>query len=672
MGTMNAAANSSIVLAHSISSRVELDYARGTASKTYTPPTWVKVLYASAFQAPFPYSSNADAIEAARDRRIIAGHLTRYWFGWDVVSPVLDVRNTPGEPIGFVTKLVRGKAPEDRRHARAFLREITAKFLDAGLPTWQVTPYNPRAVGNLMEKDRGMYRIIDLESNLVAPLMPVSGVIGAIRQGTFPTFDDIDVNKLDAYLERHSAAIAATIGDERHAQLLESAAAYRTSADAWHKSERRYISRALRFALKLVDVPSWIRGLKRVTANSTTMADRFVQRGIDTWAAEGHLDEAEAARLREASNTPEVASALTHLGAHIAMTVPLRFPFGSIARAGWTVVMRAQAEWRALFNRKYSAASARGEHTFLVAGVSLLPGLGAAAYMLSKPLRSNRALAVIAFDHMLRKTPLKLYDRMHVSAVTVWQAKNDPAAMQRTSVRRGVADRLGMLRPHAAVVGAVMAVNLAIITAGGVLYFGYDSRVVFNEKNLMNTSDALQLLIAGLAGIAAYRLFWRVRNSSTPLDEAAGIFFWGVAGVGMLYLAADDYFGLHERIGEGIAAHSSMIPMFTNTADDIVTVFVGVTGLTVLYLFRDEVFARRASSALLIAGVTAAAVMTLVDVWGHGAIRPLEFPAQVSASGFLMLAFARRYFEVRGMAQPAPAALPARVEVGSSTLKAAA
>jgi hypothetical protein len=267
--------------------------------------------------------------------------------------------------------------------------------------------------------------------------------------------------------------------------------------------------------------------------------------------------------------------------------------------------------------------------------------------MLSKPLRSNRALAVIAFDHMLRKTPFKLYDRLHVSALTVWQAKNDPSSILRTSVRQGFRDRISMLRPHATVIGAVMAVNLAIITAGGIVYFGFDNRVLFNEKNLMNTSDALQLLVAGVAGIASYRLFWTVRNSSTPLDEAAGIFFWGVAGVGMFYLAADDYFGLHERIGEGIAAHTNMIPMFTNTADDIVTVFVGVTGLTVLYLFRDEVFARRASSALLIAGVTAAAVMTLVDVWGHGAIRPLEFPAQVSASGFLMLAFTRRYFEVR-------------------------
>lgn len=673
MGTLTAPSNRSIVLAHSISSRVELDYDRGTASKTYTPPTWVKVLYASAFQAPFPYSSNLDAIEAARHRRRIAGHLTRFWFGWDVVSPVLEVRNTPGEPIGFVTKLVRGEAPKDRRHARAFLREVTAKFLDAGLPTWQVTPYNPRAIGNLMEKSEGMYRIIDLESNLVAPLMPVSGVIGAIRQGTFPTFDDIDVNKLDAYIAHNSPGITAAIGAERYTELVESAAAYRVSANAWHKSEKRIISRTLKFALKLVDVPTWIRGLRRMTASSTTMADRFVQRGIETWVEEGHIDQGEATRLRVAARTPEVASALTHLGAHIAITVPLRFPLGSVARAAWTMVMRTQAEWRAAFNKKYSAASARQEHTLLVAGVSLIPGLGAAAYMLSKPLRSNRELAVIAFDHMLRKTPLRLYQRLHVSALTVWQAKYDPSQVQRTSLRQAFSDRIRMLRPHAGVIGAVAALNAAIVTAGAIVYFGYDNRVLFDEKNLMNTSDALQLLTAGIAGIAAYRLFWTVRNADTPLDEAAGIFFWGIAGVGMLYLAADDYFGLHEAIGDAMASRTSMIPMFTNTADDIVTVFVGISGLTVLYLFRHELFARRASSALLVGGVVAAALMTLTDVYGHGVVRPLEFPAQTAASGLLMLAFTRRYFEVQALRASAPASSqPRPAQAGSPQLKAAA
>ena len=149
----------------------------------------------------------------------------------------------------------------------------------------------------------------------------------------------------------------------------------------------------------------------------------------------------------------------------------------------------------------------------------------------------------------------------------------------------------------------------------------------------------------------------------------------GIAGVGMLYLAADDYFGLHETMGDAMASRTSMIPMFTNTADDIVTVFVGVTGLTVLYMFRNEVFARRASSALMVAGVAAAA---LADpdrrVWPRR-----HPPARVPGAGCgqrpLMLAFTRRYFEVRALRQPT--AMPtvpvkARTQSAAPTLKAAA
>ena len=35
------------------------------------------------------------------------------------------------------------------------LRRLTARFLDAGLPSWQVGHYNPRALGNLIEREDG-------------------------------------------------------------------------------------------------------------------------------------------------------------------------------------------------------------------------------------------------------------------------------------------------------------------------------------------------------------------------------------------------------------------------------------------------------------------------------------------------------------------------------------
>ena len=660
MGTIagtTAEVISGVVTTGSISSTVELDYDQGTAHKTYEPPAWVRALYRLAFQAPFPYTSNHAALEAARQRRRIAGLLTKFWFGQDLVSPVLDIHDEDDERHGFVTELVRGSAPRDKKRARRFLKELTKRFLAAGLPTWQVTPYNFRAVGNLIEEEDGSYRIIDLESNLVAPLMPISGIVGGIRQGNLPAFDDIDSARLDAYLAEHAEEIEEALGEEEGRALSEAAAAYAKAAEEWHRSEPRLISKALRFALKLVDVPSWIRALRRTTEGGQLMAETFIRKGIDEWVAEGHLSDTEAARLRQALRTPEVAAVITHLGAHFAMSVPLRFPLGSIARAGWTVVMRAKAEWAAL-RRKQPAGSARQVHTLLVALVGLVPGFGAGAYLLAKPLRSNRELAVIASDRLLRKLPLRVYARLHLSALTTWFAR--PAApktsgQRRPAVREIVSAarvRVADLGHHGRFVGAILAMNASVLVIGGVLYVGFDSPVVFVEKGLMNSVDAAQLLLAGVFGLLAFATFWRGAARRAPASEAAGIFFWGLSGLGLLAFAADDYFTLHEQVGRWFVSNIGTLPLFTNSekfnsADDLITLAIGLVGLGVLYVFRHELLARRHSSTLLVAAVAAAGLMVATDVYGKGWVQPLEFPAQVSAVGLLLLAYVMRYREVR-------------------------
>jgi hypothetical protein len=82
-----------------------------------------------------------------------------------------------------------------------------------------------------------------------------------------------------------------------------------------------------------------------------------------------------------------------------------------------------------------------------------------------------------------------------------------------------------------------------------------------------------------------------------------------------------------------------MIPLFTNTADDIMTLTVAATGLSVLYVFRHELVAPRPSSTLLLGAVGASVLMVATDAYGFGVIRGLEFPAQVSAVGLLLGSF---------------------------------
>lgn len=252
-----------VVMTGSISSTVKLDYERGVAEKTYNHATrFVRLLYWLSFQAPFPYTSNLDALEAARHRRTIAGLLTKCWFGENLVADILEVRRDPGGGYTLVTVLVPGSAPTPGPEARALLRSLTERFLEAGLPSWQVGYYNPRAIGNLIELADGSHRIIDLESNMVTPFLPPAATIRAIRNGQFPSFDDIDVGRLRAYLDEHSAYIAARLDEEEVARLRAAVDAYAEAADRWHAGEPRLASKALRLAFRLVDVPTWLRSTR--------------------------------------------------------------------------------------------------------------------------------------------------------------------------------------------------------------------------------------------------------------------------------------------------------------------------------------------------------------------------------------------------------------------------
>ena len=253
-------------LTGSISSTVVLDYDRGTAEKRYHPTLFVRSLYWVSFQAPFPYSANADALEAARHRRAVVGLLCRYWLGIDPVAGVVEIREDE-EGYAFVTELVPGGAPRDRPRAKAFLHSLTGRFLKAGLPPWQVAHYNPRAVGNLVETPDGGYHLIDLESNLVAPFLPPGAIVRAVRLGQYPSFDDVDVGRLRAYIAAEREPLRAALGEEATRTLDREVEALAHAQTAWLAGERRWPSRLLRLTFRLVDVPSWVRGVRRIAAS---------------------------------------------------------------------------------------------------------------------------------------------------------------------------------------------------------------------------------------------------------------------------------------------------------------------------------------------------------------------------------------------------------------------
>ncbi len=626
---------SGAVMTGSISSDVRLDYDRGTAEKVYRPTRPVKLLYALSFQSRFPYTDNAAAFEAARLRREIAGTLTEAWFGENMVSPALEVRASDDGRSVFVTELVRGTAPTDKAHARAYLNRLAERFEQSGLPLWQVAPYNPRAIGNLIERADGSYRVIDLESNLVTPFLPPKALVRAIRAGHYPSFDEIDTVRLGSYLQTNSEMLVSSLGDAKAGRLVEAAAEYEAAQREWHGSERRYATRTLRFAFRLVDVASWFRGMKRLTAGGERLAANVTNTGIDTWVAEGVLTEAQAGEARAQLATPEMTAATANLGAHLAITVPLRFPFGSIARTFWTLGLRAKGEWQAL-RGKAPAASARRVHSLPVAGLAFIPGFGSFAYLASKPFRQEPVIRAVAFDQALRHTPMKGYRRLHLGALTRSMATPAPKP------QRSTAGHIARSLPALAAGTAATAAIVATLTLTG------------TPEGAMQIAAGSAIALAGFASLVAFRAFWTEGESQSPIEQG-GSFFWLLTGAGLIFLGADLGLGIHEAVmGALDGLHLPMVPG-REEAHVVALAAYALTAGLVAWAFRGEVTSGRASASLVVVGgATAAGALAFEAVTSDAAY------AALAASGAVMLAAAAsRAVEVRRPAsQFRPAMLP--------------
>ena len=160
---------------------------------------------------------------------------------------MLEVREG-SDGFAFVTEYVEGTKPRDTKHARRFLGRISDAFIEAGLPPWQVSPSNPRSVGNLIETEDGDYKIIDLESSVVTPMVPITGLWGAARDGHLPAFDDIDVPRLRAFVVRREAELRSALGPVDFRELRSAIDQYDYHETQWHDAHWSRSFRGERYA----------------------------------------------------------------------------------------------------------------------------------------------------------------------------------------------------------------------------------------------------------------------------------------------------------------------------------------------------------------------------------------------------------------------------------------
>jgi undecaprenyl-diphosphatase len=378
---------------------------RNTVSKVYNPGFVPRALYWLAFQAPFAYERNDAALRAAAERRNLAAMLTEYWYGSERVARVVGIDRIGGRPA-LTSTLITGHAPTNRHDARAFLTDLRSRFDDAGLPTWQIDPRQPRAIDNLIETEDGGYKVVDLESGLVSPLASFRSWGRALRSGHVPMFDTVHVDVTRAYVETNEAAMRSTMGDAWYSDVRDRVSAVDATARAWYATERRIWS-------TIFGVRSW---KSRIQSRMDTGQDRamgWLTSSVAMWEAEGRISRDEAADLRARMETPQFQAVIPHLGAHVVITVLLRFPFGSVARVLWTAWALLAVTVRLLARRAHLQEwrQAWSIHNPVVMLLAAVPGFGAFSYLAAGPIRSSRLLVRVTVDALMFKIPWRLYER---------------------------------------------------------------------------------------------------------------------------------------------------------------------------------------------------------------------------------------------------------------------
>jgi hypothetical protein len=207
---------------------------------------------------------------------------------------------------------------------------------------------------------------------------------------------------------------------------------------------------------------------------------------------------------------------------------------------------------------------------------------------------------------------------------------------------------------------AVLAIDTVAFAIGTYIYVDSDRQTTgwFDERGVIATLDVLQLLVAAAAGMAAYSLFWRIPGASSKAD-AAGIFLWGIGGGGLLIFGIDDYFTIHEHLGDLLTSPLSLVPVATNSPDDLLVLTYAIAGVVTLLVFQMELRTHRTSTTLLHLAAVSSIIMVATDAFAFTtALKAMELPTQTLAASLLMFAFVTRFQEVRAaLNEPRPPVL---------------
>lgn len=280
--------------------------------KVFRPGLLTRTIYRAAFQAPFAYQDNAEAILASFYRRRVAAVIIQAFAPETSVAKPLYVRwDHQSQAMVLASEFIRGRgvvpqSVDSKRFRRWFASKVRQPDPAPAPPTaeidelvtlmtklesllvrsgltgsgWQVCKRAMVSTANLLRTEDG-YVVVDLESGIPSVLVPAY-VFAGLRLGTLPLFDDLDSVKLRTWIAENHDRFAGTLSPGQLEQFDDDVQRLILHDENWKRSEPAVARRPHRL----------------LTAD---FRERFKNRILDSWTRRDVAD-------------PEIVGAMRHGG----------------------------------------------------------------------------------------------------------------------------------------------------------------------------------------------------------------------------------------------------------------------------------------------------------------------------------------------------------------------
>ena len=443
---------------------------RRLACKVFVPDRLSSLVDTLLTGAVNPYRWNRHAVECAVLRRRILERLVPWWFEGRVRLPETHGMrwDEAGHAYELRAELVEGRhamlrhptaGAEQRGEAHELVHDVLEPLQvhleEAGFDglLWQAGKGNPVASANFLRETRdgatARWVWIDAESGVPAvfslnPWHQFQTYFPLCDKHRRWIFDDVDVDRLEGYVEDHDADLRAAYGDRETEILRKDVEALAASQDRWRALERHgrsvtshqalgkisrdqakyYAKRPVLWLLHLVGracarVPMKVtrhvwcalprfmprvllatagRWLRFFTSQEVRerWASRYVRRRVLDWRERGFMTREDVRGIREAMRGSDEASYVADMGIHLAIkpgiklltygVTPLLYLLGVIDSAALVagIAVYGGATGRTLYTlgRTAQCLVRRRAAPWVALTAGLLPMVGNAAYPL--------------------------------------------------------------------------------------------------------------------------------------------------------------------------------------------------------------------------------------------------------------------------------------------------